>query len=193
MSTGSIGSNGDQRRLDFGSPPPRGSAGLDVKFRRARSDRACKFAARSPPEGESSFEETSCEEGLGFHTTRYPLAHSDRLFSSFRASTSETEAHRPSMWTHTPATPSPSQSSDASADSGYLSQYDTDGNAQTPLMTGLPPQLYRAWIPFRELSCVLAPQLCARRSPCEATGREDTTTVQQTTCKWWPSRAPPTV
>ena len=138
MSTGSIGSNGDQRRLDFGSPPPRGSAGLDAKFRRARSDRARKFAARSPPEGEYFFEETSCEGGLGFHTTRYPLAYSDRLFSSFRASTSETEIHRPSMWTHTPATPSPSRSGSTSADSGYLSQYDTDGNAHTPLMTGLP-------------------------------------------------------
>jgi hypothetical protein len=69
------------------------------------------------------------EGGLGFHTKRYPLAYSDRLFSSFRASTSEPETHRPSMWTHTPATPSPSRSSSTSADFGYLSQYDTDSNA----------------------------------------------------------------
>ena len=87
LSTGSIGSNGDQRRLDFGSPPPRGSSGLDAMFRRARLDRARRLAARSPP-GETSSEETSCEDGLGFHTTCSPLAHSDRLFASSRASTS---------------------------------------------------------------------------------------------------------
>ena len=45
MSTGSIGANGDLRRFDFGLPPPRGPAGLDAKFRRARSNRTCEFAA----------------------------------------------------------------------------------------------------------------------------------------------------
>jgi hypothetical protein len=32
--------------------------------------------------------------GLGFHTTRYPLADSDRLFPSSRASTSDTDETR---------------------------------------------------------------------------------------------------
>jgi hypothetical protein len=92
MSTGSNGSNGDQRHLDFGSPPPRGASGLDAKFRRTRSDRARRFAARSPSEGEFSREETSCK---GFHSTRYPLANSDRLSHSFQASTSDTETRSP--------------------------------------------------------------------------------------------------
>ena len=94
MSTGSIGSNGDQRHLDFGSPPPCGATGLDAKVRRTRSGRARRFAARSPSEGESSREDTSSEEGLGFHATRYPLANSDRLFPSSQASTSDSATQR---------------------------------------------------------------------------------------------------
>jgi hypothetical protein len=41
MSTVSIGANGDLRRLDFGKPPPRGPAKLDIKFPavRPRADR----------------------------------------------------------------------------------------------------------------------------------------------------------
>jgi hypothetical protein len=99
MSTGSIGSDGDLSHLDFGSPPPRGASGLDAKFRRTRSVRDRRFAARSPSEGESSREDTSCEEGLGFHTTRYPLANSDRRFPSSRASTSDTETRSPKLHT----------------------------------------------------------------------------------------------
>jgi hypothetical protein len=87
------------------------------------------------------------------------------------------------MWTHTPATPSPSRSNSTSADSGYLSQYNTDGNAHTPLMTGLPSLDMDASLP----------NIAHEASPCEATGREDTTTIQQATCRWWLSRAPPTL
>jgi hypothetical protein len=59
MSTGSIGANGDLRRFDFGEPPPRGPAKLDVKFHRRQaargSNRTREFAAQPPPEGESSW------------------------------------------------------------------------------------------------------------------------------------------
>jgi hypothetical protein len=99
MSTGSIGSNGDLSHLDFGSPPPRGASGLDAKFRWTRSGRDRRVAARSPSEGESSREDTSCEEGLGFRMTRYPLANSDRLCPSSRASTSDTETRSPRLST----------------------------------------------------------------------------------------------
>ena len=58
LSTGSIGTNGDQRRLDFGSPSTH-STGHEAG-RRARLDRAGKRAGRRPP-GETPSEETSCK------------------------------------------------------------------------------------------------------------------------------------
>ena len=55
QSIGCIGTNGDQRRLDFGSPSTH-SVGQDAG-RRARRDRMRKRAGRRPP-GEAHFEET---------------------------------------------------------------------------------------------------------------------------------------
>ena len=145
LSTGSIGTNGDQRRLEFGCPSTH-LVGQDAG-RRARRDRMRKRAGRGPP-GEAHSEETFCkgenpeEPSLGFHTASLGFdavlgSRSDRLLSSHQASTSE--FRRTDMWAHTSPTPSPPSSGSSSpVECGYISQYDSDGGRRTPITTGLP-------------------------------------------------------
>jgi hypothetical protein len=94
------------------------------------------------------------------------------------------------MWTNTATTPSPSRSGSSSGDSGHLSQYDTDGNAHTPISTGLPQHDMDAYP--QALQRLRSPFMRTRPPPPRSPGaRTPPLSNRQLADGGWPMRLPP--